>query len=364
MSAGMSARAARLPFRLVPRGEPSVVAELAVLGAAALLCAVAGGLLFALAGAPPLGALAVLIGEPFGSAYGFSETLVRAVPLAFCGLSVALALEINLWNIGAEGQLVIGACAASWVALNGPPLPGPLRLPLMLGAGLLAGAAWAAVPGLLKVYGRVNEIISTLMLNYVAIAWAKLLVYGPWKGEDGFPYTAFFDGSWHLPLLFKRVHAGLVLVVLLALALHFIERRTRLGYEVRVAGASLATARYGGLPVLSRLLLLLAAAGGVAGLGGVAEVAGVEHRLHAGIAQGYGYTAIIIAFLARKHLLAVLGIALLFAALAVGGDGVQMAYPGVSAAIVHLFEGMLLLAALVGGALARYRLVRRGPGEG
>ncbi len=347
-------------FRVERRSRPSLWAELGVILAAVLIASAAGCGLFAIAGAPPLEALAVLVKEPFGSAYGISETLLRTVPLAFCALAVALALKIDLWNIGAEGQLYVGALAGSWLALHGPAMPGPIALPAILLVGAFAGALWAVVPGLLKVYGRVNEIISTLMLNYVAIAWVELMVYGPWKGEDGFPYTALFDEAWRLPLLYKRVHAGLLLVVLLALVLWFIERRTTIGYEIRVAGASQPAARYGGVPVLSRLLLVMAFAGGAAGLAGVCEVSGVEYRLHAGISPGYGYTAIIIAFLARRHLLVSLVVAFLFAALVVGGDGVQVSFPGVSAAVVQVFQGLLLLLVLAGGWFTRYRLVRRG----
>lgn len=342
-------------LRIERRAESSVVAEVGVLAVALLLSASVGAILFALAGAPPLEALGLLVEEPFGSAFGLSETLVKTVPLALCALAVALALKIDLWNIGAEGQLHLGALAAAWLALADPAL-GPLKLPVLLLFGAAAGAVWAIVPGLLRVYGRVNEIISTLMLNYVAIAWVELMVYGPWKGQDGFPYTAVFESGWHLPLLYKRAHAGLLLVLVLAGALWFVERRTALGYEVRVAGASPATARYGGLPVLSRLLAVMGAAGGCAGLAGACELAGVEHRLHAGISPGYGYTAIIIAFLARRNLPVSVLIAFLFAALAVGGEGVQVAFPGVSASVVQVFQGFLLLAVLAGGTLTRFRI--------
>ena len=350
-----------MSVQLERRIAPSWPVELAVVVGAIVVASIAGCGLFALAGAPPLEALWLLVREPFGSAYGLSETLLKMVPLAFCALAVALALKIDMWNIGAEGQLYVGALAGSWLALHGPSLPGPLRLPSLLLLGALAGALWAVIPGLLKVYGRVNEIISTLMLNYVAIAWVELMVYGPWKGEDGFPYTALFDETWQLPQLFRRVHVGLVLVVVLAVVLWWIERRTVLGYEVRVVGASQATARYGGVPVLSRLLLVMAFAGGAAGLAGVCEVSGVEHRLHAGISPGYGYTAIIIAFLARRHLLLCVVVAFVFAALVVGGDGLQVSFPGVSAAVVQVFQGLLLLLVLAGGGVTRYRLVwRRG----
>lgn len=352
----MSRRSARLGLpRLVPRERPRAALEAVALAVALAGAAGAGAVLFAACGADPVGALATLVTEPFGSLYGLSETLVKTVPLGFCALAVALALRIDLWNIGAEGQLFMGAFGASLVALH-LPLPGGLALPACVLAAALAGAAWAAVPGLLKVTLRVNEILSTLMLNYVAIAWVEFLVYGPWKGADGFPYTAFFPDATHLPLLFKRVHLGIGLLVLAAVGLHALLRWTPLGFEIRVTGASRSTARYVGLPVLPRLLLVMGLAGAMAGIAGAMEVLGVEHRLHAGISAGYGYTAIIVAFLARTHLLAALVVAFGMAALAVGGDGVQMAFPGVSSAVVEVFQGLLLLGVLVGSTFSRYRV--------
>lgn len=364
---GTGPGAARSPWRrlrLERRSEPALLAEATVLLlAVALSCGVAA-LLFWLCGAPPLRALLALAAEPFGSAYGFSETLVKTVPLAFCALAVALGLKIGLWNIGAEGQLFMGAFGATLAALHLPAVPEVARVPVLLAAGALAGALWATGPGLLKVWGGVSEIISTLMLNYVAIAWVEYLVFGPWKGADGFPYTAFFDPGWRLPLLFGRVHAGIVLAVVLTLVLWAIERGTTLGYEVRVAGASPENARYGGMAVLSRLLLVMAAAGGCAGLAGACVVSGVEHRLHAGVSAGYGYTAIIVAFLARRSLPGSVVVAFLFAALAVGGDGLQVAFPEVGSAIVRVLQGFLLVAVLSGGALAGYRVRVGGPAAG
>ncbi len=347
-----------MSLKLERRADTSLPAEALVLLASILLATMVGAVVFAAVGAPPLSALWVLLREPFGSSFGLSETILKTIPLAFCALAVALALKIDMWNIGAEGQLYMGALAGSWLALHGPNLPTPLRLPAILLAGALGGAVWAAIPAMLKVYGDVNEIISTLMLNYVAIAWVEYFVYGPWKGADGFPYTATFHESWQLPLLYRRVHVGILLVLALALLLYWAERRTALGYEVRVVGASVRNAHYGGIPVLSRLLLLMAVAGAAAGLAGVGEVSGVEHRLHAGISPGYGYTAIIIAFLARRNLLATVGVAFIFAALVVGGDGLQMAFPQVSSAVVQLLQGTLLLLVLTGGFFTRYRLVR------
>ncbi len=341
----------------MPRGRPSVLAEIGVLAGALGLAALVGAVVFAAAGAPPLATLAVLVTEPFGSAFGISETLLEAVPLGFCALAVVLALKVDLWNIGAEGQLYMGALGATWAGLYGPEWPGPLRIPFALLCGAAMGAAWAFLPAVLRAWRRVSEILSTLMLNYVAIAWVELLVYGPWKGEDRFPYTAFLPEDAWLPVLFRRVHAGILLVVALALLLAWIERRTVVGYEVRVVGASPALARYAGLPVVRRLLAVMALAGAMGGLAGACEVLGTQHRLHAAISPGYGYTAIIVAFLARRDLGASLVVAFLFAALAVGGDGLPAASPALSPAVVKVFQGVLLLLVLSGGVLARYRVV-------
>ncbi|MBN1334709.1 MAG: ABC transporter permease [Deltaproteobacteria bacterium] len=341
----------------MPRGRTSVLAEVGVLTAAVAVSAMVGALVFAAAGAPPLASLGVLVTEPFGSAFGLSETLLKAVPLGFCALAVAAALKVNLWNIGAEGQFCMGALGATWAALYGPVVPGPMRIGFALLCGASMGALWALVPGVLRTWGRVSEILSTLLLNYVAIAWIEMLVYGPWKGEDRFPYTAFIDAGFWLPPLFRRVHAGLLLLVGIAVLLAWIERRTVIGYEVRVVGASPALARTAGLPVAARLLAVLAVAGALGGLAGACEILGVQHRLHAQIAFGYGYTAIIVAFLARRDLLASVGVAVLFAALAVGGDGLPVADPALSPAIVKVFQGVLLLAVLSGSTLVRYRIV-------
>ena len=354
-------------IRLQQRSRVSPLAEAGVLAVALAASALVGAIVFAAAGAPPLASLAVLVTEPFGSAFGISETLVKAVPLGFCALAVALALKVDLWNIGAEGQLFMGALGASWAALYAPPVPGPLRIPFALLCGAAAGALWALLPGVLRTWGRVSEILSTLLLNYVAIAWVEMLVYGPWKGEDRFPYTAFFDEGFWLPVLFRRVHGGILLLVGLAVILAWIERRTVVGYEVRVVGASPALARYAGLPVAARLLAVMAAAGALGGLAGACEVLGVQHRLHAQVSPGYGYTAIIVAFLARRDLLASVVVAVLFAALAVGGDGLPAASPALSPSIVKVFQGVLLLLVLSGGVLARYRVVverTRPAGEG
>ncbi|WP_428267593.1 ABC transporter permease [Haliangium sp.] len=348
-----------MSWRLVPREDPGRWSGLGVAAAAVLIALASAAALFAAAGAPPLAAAWVLVSEAVGSRYGLSETLLTATPLMLCGLAVAVAYRVGLWNIGAEGQLYMGAFAAAGLALHADvAAPWAILCAGLAGAG--AGALWAAVAALLHLRARVSEILATLMLNYVAIAWVEYWVFGPWKGADGFPYSAYLEPAWHLPALFTgaRVHAGLVVAVALAVALAALLRYTALGYELRVIGASPAAARYAGIPVAARQLLAMAAAGALAGLAGAFEITGVAHRLHASISPGYGYTAIIVAFLAGSRPLAVIIVAVALAVLAVGGEGLEIAFPSLPASAVAALQGLLLVAVLIGQGLARYRLVR------
>lgn len=344
-------------WRLEPREHAGRWAGVRVAVTAVAVSSLASVALLALAGAPPLEVLATLVREPLGSVFGLSETLLVATPLILCGLAVAVAYQVGMWNIGAEGQLFLGAFAATGVALH-VDAPAGLALPALALAGALAGALWAAVPALLRTHGRVSEILSTLLLNYVAMAWVEYWVFGPWKGRDGFPYTAYIDEAFRLPGFLHRAHVGLFVALGLAAALHQALRRTAVGYEVRVIGASPAAARYAGMPVAARSIAVMAVAGALAGLAGAFEVSGVSYRLHASLSPGYGYTAIIVAFLAGNHLLAVVVVGVAFAALVVGGEGVQIAYPAISAAVVDALQGLLLVSVLVGQGLLRYRLVR------
>lgn len=348
--------------RLVPRELPGRLAGVGVAALAALSALLAALALFALSGAPPLEALSTLLGEPLRSSYGMGETLLVASPLLLCGLSVALARRVGMWNIGAEGQLALGAFAAAGLALH-LDVPAPASVLVLALGGALAGALWAAAPALLRVYAGVSEILSTLMLNYVGAAWVAYWVFGPWKGADGFPYTAYIGDAWQLPTLVGRAHLGLLVGILLAALLALALRRSAAGYELRVIGAAPAAARYAGMPVAARSVAAMLLAGALAGLAGAFEVAGTAHRLHASISPGYGYTGIIVAFLAGQRPLLVPLVAVGMAVLAVGGEGLQIAYPTLSAAAVDALQGVLLLSVLIGQGLAGYRLVWTAPGS-
>lgn len=323
-----------------------------------LLALLTGAFFLFSQGFSPLEVYQSMFRGAFGSAYGMSETVVKAIPLLLCGLGVSLAFRMQLWNIGGEGQLYMGAMAASWVALFHPGLPAWLMLPAMFAAGFAAGGLWGLLPAIPRAFQGVNEILTTLMLNYVAIFWVDYLIHGPWKDPAGFnfPLSAPFGRAALLPALGDtRIHAGLLFALAAAGIIYMVIRHTRWGFEIRVAGESPKAARYAGINIEKNILLVMLVSGGICGLAGMAEVSGIAGRLQHGFSPGYGYTAIIIAWLARLNPLAIVLVAFLFGGLQVGGYAVQII--GVPAATVSMLQGALLFFVLGGEALNGYRLV-------
>lgn len=362
-----------MALKLERRMEPSRTANILVPILSVLLALAVGGVMLLLVGVNPLETYRAMIEGAFGSAYAISETLVRAVPLMLTGLAVSIAFRMLFWNIGAEGQLAMGAFAAAGVALFLPELipglPGWTLLPLMFLAGFAAGALWGLIPAALKGFLGVNEIITTLMLNYVAILWIQYLYFGPWKDPQGFgfPGTAPFPEVAWLPRLRDtfpgltetvntgRVHWGLLIAILAAVVVWLILGRTRWGYEIRVIGENPNAARYSGISLLRNFLLVMVLSGGLAGLAGFTQVAAISHRLQQGIVVGDGFTAIIIAWLARLNPFGVLVVALLMAGLFVGGDQIQISM-GLPAAVALVLQGAILFFVLGGNFFTQYRL--------
>ena len=361
-----------MALKLERRMEPSRTANILVPILSIVLALVAGGVLLLIVGVNPLETYSAMVQGAFGSAYSISETLVRATPLMLTGLAVSIAFRMLFWNIGAEGQLAMGAFAASGVALFLPKaVPGIsawVLLPLMLVAGFIGGALWGLIPAALKAFLNVNEIITSLMLNYVAILWIQYLYYGPWRDPlgFGFPGTAPFtetawlprlkDTEW-LPQLFNtgRLHWGLVLAIVAAILVWLILDRTRWGYEIKIIGENSRAARYAGISIVRNILLVMIISGGLAGLAGFVQVAGISHRLQQGIVVGDGYTAIIIAWLARLNPFGVLIVAVLMAALFVGGDQIQITM-GLPAAVALVLQGAILFFVLGGNFFTQYRI--------
>ena len=356
-----SARSA--PFRLERRTTPSRAAVLVVPVLSVALALVVGALVLLASGEDPIAVYRAMFSGAFGSRNSLAETLVKTIPLLLTGLGVGIAFRMQLWNIGAEGQLYLGAIAATGIALFVlPDAPAPLLIPAMVLAGLIGGAAWGLIPGFLRARLGVNEIITSLMLNYVAILLADQLVYGPWRNPIGFgfPGTAQLPEAAWLPRWdTTRVHLGLVFGLVAVAVVWVLLRRTRWGYEIAVMGGNERAARYAGLPTVRNVLLVMAFSGALAGLAGMSEVAGIGHQLQRNLSPGYGYTAIIVAWLGRLHPAGIALVAFLLAGLLVGGDQIQMTM-GLPAAIAPMLQGTILFFLLGGEVLGRYRVVRRG----
>jgi ABC-type uncharacterized transport system permease subunit len=349
-------------LRLEPLPEPTSSRKLVVLVLSLLAGFAAMSVVFAANRVNPLFALKEILFRSFGSLYGLKETVTKAIPLILIGTGLTLAFRAKFWNIGAEGQLLLGAMAATWAGLNwGARLPAAAIIPLMFLAGFLAGALWGLLPALLKVHFAVNEVISTLMLNYVAAELLTLLITGPWRGasQRGFPYTERFPAAAQLPLIpGTRIHYITLAVALGAAALLYLAvRATKFGYELRVIGENPEAARYAGIDFLRTTVVLMILSGGLAGMAGVGEAAGLHHRLtYPGVVSaGYGFTAIIVAWLAKLNPLGAVVSGLLFAGILVGGDAIQISL-GLPAATVQVFNGVLLFFLIMGDFFVTRRL--------
>jgi len=344
------------PLVFERRALPSSRTMTLVRGGAVFLALLLGAVILLAGGYPVIGSYETMAASAFGSGDAFAETLVSAAPLILTGLAVAVAARMLLWNIGAEGQLYMGAMLASAVAFTFPGWPRPLLLALMVLAGLFGGAMWALGPGLLRARLGVNEIVTTLMLNFVAILWVDYLIHGRWRDpEIQFPLSKPFTESATLPSLFgTRLHAGIFLALAAAFVIWLMLRQTRWGFEVRVIGESPSAARYAGMPTQRNIVLVMLLSGALAGLAGMGEVSGIVHHIQADISPGYGYTGIIVATLARFAPSAVVIAAVLFGALQVGGFALQTA--GVPPSIVEILQGAILFITVGAEVLARFRV--------
>ncbi len=353
-----------IPLRLERRLAPSPASRWGGFAIAVVAAFCMGGVVFLLAGAHPLAAYAAMAEGVFGSLDDLAEVVVKAIPLVLCGLAVAIPARIRLWNVGGEGQLVLGGIGAAAVALFlAPRLPAPAVLPLMLVAAFLTGGLWALLAGVLRAKLDVNEILTTLMLNYVAILWLEHLYFGPWRDPMGmgFPGTAMFPDAARLPRLFgTRIHLGILMGLATAVGFHGALSRTRWGYEMRVIGESPKAAEYAALPISRTILWVMFLSGGVAGLAGMAEASGIHYRLQQGLAVGYGYTGIIVAALARLHPGGIILAALFIGGILVGGEQLQAAMH-LPSAVGLVLEATLLFFVLGSDFLSQYRICRRTP---
>lgn len=350
------------------RSEANPLFSFLVLVAGLAAGLVAMGVMFAASGKDPVVGIFRIFRSGFFSSYGIGETLSRSLPLMLVGTGLAVAFRGRFWNIGAEGQILAGAIVATWVGLTVTALPGPLLVLAMVIGGAAGGAAWALCAGALKIFFSVNETISTLMLNYVLAELTRFLIVGPWKGktQHGFPYTDNIPAHATLgtiPGTSIPYFTIVIVVVVIALA-YLLIFHTKFGYEVRVLGENPEAARYAGIDAARVTVLMLLVSGGLAGIAGFNEIAANhKHMTYPGtISAGYGFTGIIVAWLARLDPRLVPVSAVFFAGIRVGGDSIQISM-GLPAATIEVFNGVILVFLIMSEYFMKNRLIlkRGGP---
>ncbi len=342
-----------------PRWYPAAVS----LGAL-LIALIIGGIVIALAGGDPIRSYAHIAKASFGDIGVLSDTIVKATPIILTALACSVAFRMKLWNIGAEGQFIMGAFGASAIILA-PVLPAEtspwLFIPVMMLAGMATGAIWGLIPGYLKARFNVNEIISSLMMNYIAVAWVNFWIFAVWT-EGGFQMTPQFPQNAWLPRLLDyaavlpafrglTTHLGLLIGIVAAIILWLIVYRSRWGYEIRLIGDNPRAAQYAGINITRNIVLVMMLSGALAGLGGMSEVTGVIHRLQTSpIAAGYGFTGIIVAWLAKLNPLIVIVVSILFGALLLAGREIQ------PSGVPKMIQGIILVSLIASDFLLRYRV--------
>ncbi len=346
---------------LEKRPERSATMAIASPFIAFALTVVTAAIIFALRGNNPFMALYVYFIEPLTALWSIEQTLVKASPLILIGAGLSVAYRANVWNIGAEGQLTAGAILAGAVPVFFPAWQSPLTLLAMLLLGIFGGMLWAAIPAALRNRFNANEILTSLMLVYVAQLFLDYLVRGPWRDPMGFnfPKTISFTGWQTLPYLTSGIHVGVLLSVLIALALGLVMSRTLKGFEIAVTGQSPRAARFAGFSQKSTVMFCFLLSGALAGLAGAFEISSVVGQLQPQISPGYGFAAIIVAFLGRLNPIGVIFAGLLLALSYIGGEAVQTALQ-IPDKITRVIQGILLFYILACDTLISYRLVLGG----
>jgi general nucleoside transport system permease protein len=350
----------RLNFKIEKRPALSRVDRMLALILALAISLGASAVLIALAGANLEEAFKAMFGGAFGGWRPTSETLVKATPLIFTGLAAAVAFRGRVWNIGAEGQLIVGAMAAFWASSIFKSLPPVAQLPLIILFAFLGGVVYGLIAGSLKVWFKVDEIISTVLLNYIAINILSFLLTDTWRDPKSFyQQSALIPEAVHLPILISnsRLSVGFILAVFAAVIIYFILQKTTLGYEIRAIGLNPVAARFQGIVVSKTILLIMLISGGLAGLAGGVDLFSVQYRLRLDLSVGYGFTGIIVAMLAGLNPLGVVPAAIFFGALINGSTRMQIT-TGIPSAVVSAIQGIVLLTLLATTIITNYRVRR------
>lgn len=355
----------RLPFRLEARSGTSRARQIGVPLIAVVAGFAAAALLLELSGTSSYLAFDAMYVGSIGTLAGLEATVLRAAPLVLTGLAVSVALRMKLWNIGGEGQLLMGATAATAVGFALPELPGVLLLPAMLVAGCVGGALWAQIAAIPRATIGVNEIIVSLFLNYVALRAVSWLVFGVWKDEGaiGFAYSRPVPEQSRIGLVPGTGFTdAIVLAVLVVVVVGWVFNRTAWGFAVDISGGNERASSYLGMGSRRHVLAVFGVSGAIAGFAGALQLLGPTGRLQPDLASGYGYAGILVAFLAGRSLAAVIGAGFFYAALIQGGFALQST--GVPSALSTVIQALVILFVLIAGALAQFRVRRVGAAGG
>jgi simple sugar transport system permease protein len=320
----------------------------------AVIAALSIGAIILLAfGFDPVNAYGIMLEGIFGSKRNISEVLIKTTPVIFTGIAVAAAYSCGVWNIGAEGQFYLGAIFAAYVGIYWAYLPAYLLIPFVFLAGFLGGGIWAIIPGLLKVWVKANEVVVTIMLNYIAMGITSYLVTGPMKEPGGHnPQSALISEAARLPRIWEptRLHLGFIFAIVLAIIITIILYKTPLGFSIRTVGANPNAARYSGIPVSRTILIAMLLSGGAAGLGGAVEVAGLAGRLFASISPGFGYDGIAVSLLVNNNPLGTILSGFLFGGLRAGSEMMQMK-ASIPAVLIQIIQGMTIALVIAFGVI-------------
>ena len=345
---------------IIVRGQPSVLMNILVPVIAVLLTLFTGSIIFSLMGYNPIFALYTFFISPISNTYGISELFVKATPLALIAIGLAYCFKNNIYNIGAEGQLTMGAIFGGGIGIYFHDVNGFWLLPLMIIGGAIGGAIWGMVPAFLKIKFNTNEILTSLMLVYIAILILDYLVVGPWKDPHGysFPKTRAFSESGRMPLLFQglRVHFGLIITLILIFISWFVFSKTMFGFQLKVSGFSPVAARYAGFNQNTLIYSAFAICGACAGIAGLSEVSGPIGLLYRDISPNYGFTAIIVTFLGRLHPLGIMLASLVIALTYLGAEDAQL-FMQIPQAVGFVFQGLVLFYLLGADLLVNYKIV-------
>jgi ABC-type uncharacterized transport system permease subunit len=334
------------------KGQAIFIRFLAI--ALSLVCS---GLFILILSYNPLEVFANMIIGSLGTEMRIKETIIKSIPLIITSLGILVAFKMKFWNIGGEGQIIMGAFAATYVALNyANAFPQPVVLILMALAAMITGGIWAFIPAFFKVRFGTNETIFTLMMNYIAIKWVTYLQYGPWKdpGSQGFPKVANFEPNAVLPSLFG-IHIGWIIAIVLTVLIYVFMNHTKKGFEITVVGESIDTAKYAGMNIKWIVIVAMLISGGLCGLTGMIQASAIERTLTVSLSGGYGFTAIITTWLSGLKAPFIVLTCLAFAVLLQGGSYIQIALQ-VPSSVADMIQGMILFFVLGSEFFIRYRV--------